>query len=338
MIAVNATAVAPDQSFAAAPVQRLDRPAVQPATTASGVSEAVFRKSSPQPVPTMHVAASAIPATAPTPLSSPPVQSVLMDMNIDVTTTSLSSASAQLGQAIIGLLAQPDSFHEAAVPAESSDKPPAVLAAPPASHGSVNPAGIADLLVVREHVLRYEPGEIAFVENVAAGETFKRQTVRKNTTDNSTLTTNFSGSQTERDLQISDRFNLQAQSQAALTDNSAPGVSASSAYGPLVDGSGSTGQAGPQAATFGQDVTSRAVTKLIASTQTQVFQQTTSEFDETVEHDFDNTAATAPEIVVYQWLDKIVQAKVFSYGKRVLYDFVIPEPRAEDHHRQNLWR
>ena len=69
------------------------------------------------------------------------------------------------------------------------------------------PAGIVDLLVVSEHVLRYEPGEIAFVENVAAGEAFKRETVRKNATLNSTLTSTLSSIQTERDRQTSDRFN-----------------------------------------------------------------------------------------------------------------------------------
>ena len=70
--------------------------------------------------------------------------------------------------------------------------------------------------MVREHVLRYESGEIAFVENIAKGETFKRQTQRKNTTENSTLTTTLSGSQTERDLQSSDRFSLQTQSQKTM--------------------------------------------------------------------------------------------------------------------------
>ena len=120
-------------------------------------------------------------------------------------------------------------------------------------------------------MLRYEAGEIAFVENVAAGETFNRKTVRKNTTENSTLTATFSGSETERDLQVSDRFNLQVQSQAAINDTSAPGMSVSGAYGPLVDSGGSR-QPAPQASSYGQEVTRRAVTKLITSTQTQVLQ------------------------------------------------------------------
>jgi hypothetical protein len=257
---------------------------------------------------------------------TPPVQQTLLDLNIDLTKTSLVSASAQLNH-LINRYVLPDPFHEPSPPLESSDPPPAILASPPNFHGSVMPAGIVDLLVVREHVLRYDPGEIAFVENVAAGEAFKRETVRKNATLNSTLTSTLSSSQTERDLQTSDRFNLQQQAQNAANQSTSAGVSSSAAYGPLVDSASSSSLSTAAASGFAQDITNRAVTNLINSRQTDVFQQTTTEFDEAVDHGFDNTkAGAAPEIVVYQWLDKIVQAKVFTYGKRALYDFVVPEP------------
>jgi hypothetical protein len=257
---------------------------------------------------------------------TPLVQQTLFDLKLDLTKSSLVSVSDQLKQRL-QIIVAPDPFHEPTPPLESLDWPPDVLPAPPNSHGSVMPAGIVDLLVVREHVLRYEPGEIAFVENVAAGEAFKRQTVRKNTTQNSTLTSTFSSSQTERDLQTSDRFNLQQQTQSASNRSTSAGVSTSTQYGPLVDSAGSSSLSTAAASGYGQDVTSRAVTNLITSRQIDVFQQTTTEFDETVEHGFDNTkAGAAPEIVVYQWLDKIVQAKVFTYGKRALYDFMVPEP------------
>ena len=259
---------------------------------------------------------------------TPPVQQTLLDLKIDLTKTSLISASAQLKERLIGLYyVAPDPFHEPSPPLESSDPTPAVMAAPPSSHGTIMPAGIVDLLVVREHVIRYEPGEIAFVENVAAGEVFKRETVRKNATLNSTLIATLSSSQTERDLQTSDRFNLQQQAQSAANQSTSAGVSSSAAYGPLVDSGSSSSLSTAAASSFGQDVTSRAVTNLISSRQTDTFQQTTTEFDETVDHGFDNSKTGAtPEIVVYQWLDKIVQAKVFTYGKRALYDFVVPEP------------
>ena len=51
-------------------------------------------------------------------------------------------------------------------------------------------------------------------------------------------------------------------------------------------------------------------------------------FSEEVRHEFDNSAAAARQVVVYQWLDRVVHTQVFTYGKRVFYDFVLPEPAA----------
>ena len=235
----------------------------------------------------------------------------------------------------------PDPFHEPPAPAEWQDHNPTPFPFPPSTpNPQIKPAGIADLLVVREHVLGYEPGEIAFVENVARGETFKRHTRRKNVTENSTLVTTFSSSQTEHDLQTTDRFGLQRQSQSVVADKagSVAGMGISNAYGPLVDSSGSLQQSSAQVATYGQDVTRQAISKLTQSLETQVLQRTTSEFDESVEHEFNNAAGPKDQIVIYQWLDKIVQAKVFTYGKRMLYDIVVPEPAEYLAYEMQKWQ
>ena len=238
-------------------------------------------------------------------------------------------------------LPQPDPFHEPPPPPEWAFGSPSPFPFPPSTPNPlVKPAGIADLLVVREHALRYEPVEIAFVENIARGETFKRHTNRKTTTENSTLTTTVSSSETERDLQTTDRFGLQRQSQSTIQDlaDSVAGMGMSSAYGPLVDSSGSLAQSASRVSSYGQDVTRRAVNKLSQSVETQVFQRSTAEFAERVEHEFNNTAKATDQIVVYQWLEKIVQAKVFTYGKRVLYDVVVPEPAAFLVYEMQKWQ
>lgn len=238
-------------------------------------------------------------------------------------------------------LPRPDPFHEPPATPEWAHGSPGHFPFPPSTpNASIKPAGIADLLVVREHALGYEPGEIAFVENVARGEIFKRNTGRKTTTENSTLTTTISASETERDLQTTDRFGLQRQSQSTIQQlaGSVAGMGISDAYGPLVDSSGSVQQSTGQVSSYGQDVTRRAVSKLTQSVETQVFQRATTAFSERVEHEFDNAAKAADQIVVYQWLDKIVQAKVFTYGKRVLYDLVVPEPAAFLAYEMQKWQ
>jgi hypothetical protein len=291
---------------------------------------------------------------------SSPVKSVLAGLNLDLATTPVADVAERLTTEITTAMdmyfaggaggaashVPDDPFHEPTPPQEWWDGDPDVLAGPPTSHGNVVPTGIADLLVVREHVVRYELGEIAFVENVAKGESFKRQTHRKDTTEDSNLTTTAFGSETVSDVQSTDhfdlqsanRFDLQREASSVVQENTdrVPGVGSTEAYGPLLDVGGSTTQSGSssstqsasQAANYGQDITRRAVGKITKSLQTQVLHLTTSEFAEDTEHDFDNSKEKTDQIVVYQWLDKISEAQVFKYDNRVIYDFVVPEPAA----------
>src|SRR5699024_4506209 len=52
------------------------------------------------------------------------------------------------------------------------------------------------------------------------------------------------------------------------------------------------------------------------------------EVEETNSHGFDNTESGEHIVGIYQWVDKIMQAQVYSYGSRLMYDLVLPEPGA----------
>ena len=213
---------------------------------------------------------------------------------------------------------------------DATDAPPSVLNAPPNSHGTVAPAGIADLLVVRQHVLRYEPGEVAYVENVAAAEDFHRRTKRANATQTTVTVDQTTTSSQERDTQATSRFDLNRQTNDVLESDYArvPGAPNSETYGALVQSGGSKTDASSSATNFGQDVTSRAASQITQQFHTQTVTQTTASFEEEIAHHFDNSKGVSDKVVVYQWLDKICQAQVFSYGKRLLYDINVPEPGA----------
>jgi hypothetical protein len=212
---------------------------------------------------------------------------------------------------------------------DATDPSPAVLADPPHSHGTVKPAGVADLLVTRQHVLRYEPGEVSLVEGIAKGEKVTRTTRRAETQEQTVVTETETTSEQERDQQSTDRFDLQRESNDVITTDSQrlPGGPSSSSYGVLVETGGSKTHAQREAETFGRDVTTRAVNKITERNRTQTTQRTVHEFSEEVVREFDNTAGAA-ESFVYQWLDKVVRAQVFSYGTRLFYDLVVPEPSA----------
>ena len=213
---------------------------------------------------------------------------------------------------------------------DAGDPKPAVLTGPPVTHGTVKPAGIGDLLVVRQHVIGYAAGEVAYVENVAPGETMVRSTRRAETVEDVTTTESETTREQSRDVQTTDRFDLKRESNEVLHTDSArqPGSPGSAAYGVLVETGSSVEQAQKAAETFGRDVSARAVGRVTDRLRVETTHRRVQEFAETVSHTFDNSAGTGPETIVYQWLDRVVQAQIFSYGKRVFYDLIVPEPGA----------
>jgi len=62
----------------------------------------------------------------------------------------------------------------------------------------IKPIGVGDLLVVKQHIVGYEPSEVAYIENVLKGETHSRQVRRAETTETSVTTERENVSEEER--------------------------------------------------------------------------------------------------------------------------------------------
>src|SRR6185503_16917424 len=89
----------------------------------------------------------------------------------------------------------------------------------PESVGLFHSLGVADLLVVRQKLLRYEMGEIAHVENVMAKELRKRVHRGLNRREELRLTESERIEEKERDLESTERFELQNESQKTIEEN-----------------------------------------------------------------------------------------------------------------------
>ncbi len=211
---------------------------------------------------------------------------------------------------------------------EATDPPPATMTAVPATHGSISPAGVADLLVTRHHTLRYEPGEVAHVENVARGEALTRETRRLDSSETTTVVTTDITVEDERDQQSTGRFELTREAGDVVKSDQArvPGQPSSESYGSLVETGRSREASTKEAETYGRGVTSRAASRITSRTTSSVTQQVLRQLEEKATHGFAASDDAASH--VYQWLDRVVQAQVFSYGKRLMYDVVVPEPAA----------
>lgn len=206
----------------------------------------------------------------------------------------------------------------------------------PTGHGNIKPVGIGDLLLVKEHVLRYQGGDLAHVENVLKSEHLSRDTRRLERTETTILQETETTKEEVRDTQTTDRFSLKRETSDTIkTDSSLKaGISVDAKYGPFVEvkadadfaTSTSTESSTKQASEFSKDVVARSASKLVERVLERRSTTTITEFEEKYSHGFDNTAGAGHISGFYQWIDKVIQAQVYNYGKRLLFDITVPEP------------
>ena len=216
--------------------------------------------------------------------------------------------------------------------------PPADSVTVPTGHGEARVLGIADLLVVEQDLLRYQLGEIAHVENVLKSETRSRKFKTVDTVQQTDTTETETTEDKEQDLASTNRFELQTESQTVISDNASKsaGLTIHASYGPSVDAtanfnvssSTSTEQSKTASANYAQEITNKAVDRVQTRTLTRRTVTVTHMVEEINDHGFDNKAGTADIVGVYRFLDKIYLAQVVNYGRRLMLEFIVPEPAA----------
>jgi len=288
-------------------------------------------------------------------LEALPVQHLktLQSLNLDLTRSSVPSALVAITAQLTDLHTQATSLAKEEtgfsligsllvdVSALGGALTPTWLGTPlsvPTSHGTLKPVGVGDLLIVRQQLKRYEGGEVGHIENVLKGESKKRDVTQSRTTEVTTTTEVETKKEEERDTQTTERFELQREASNVVKEDSSlkAGLSVSGSYGPTVEFKASTDFAMNQskeesaktASTYSKEVTDRAATKVSERHREEQVIRTLDVFEERNEHGVDNTGGAGHVIGVYQWVDKVYEAQVFNYGKRMMFDVMVPEPAA----------
>ena len=204
----------------------------------------------------------------------------------------------------------------------------------PITHASIRPAGVADLLIVKQQLKGYEAREIAHVENVLKGETKEREHRRATTTEEFFFTESETTSEEENELQSTERFELKNQVEDVVKQDRKleAGVNVTARYGFALEVQGyakgaisnSRQKSTQRASKYAVEVTSRAVSKIAERVKEQYTLRTTQEIEETNHHELH--AENDHVVGMYQWIEKVYEAQVFNYGRRTMYDFIIPEP------------
>ena len=210
----------------------------------------------------------------------------------------------------------------------------------PKGSGSIKPAGIADLLVVKQQLLKYELGEVAHIENIMLtekkGRTHRQLNREEDTFTSETETTK----ESERDTQTTERFGIEKESSNIAQEDQSleAGVTISASYGGMVSitagvnyaTSSSSISSSSVATQYAKSITERAIERIKEKVRTSRTKVTISETEETNLHEFDNTNTALPSashvIGQYHWVDKFYLNQIVNYGKRLMYEFIIPEP------------
>jgi hypothetical protein len=201
--------------------------------------------------------------------------------------------------------------------------------------------GWGDLIVAREELVGYEAREIAHIENILAGEAKLREHERLSKTEEVTETETITEKETEKDSQSTDRFELQAESQATISRDFSvsTGVNTSGSYGVTdvdtsLDAAFSRSESESRSATI--DTAREIVTKAVERTFERVRQlrrlTVTEEIRELNRHQYTNTDGP-PVSGIYLWVEKVQKVELRHYGTRMMVEFHVPEPALSLHER-----
>lgn len=209
----------------------------------------------------------------------------------------------------------------------------------PSGFGMKN-IGVADYLKVEQSTYCYVEGDVAHIENIMAREYKERATRRlkrsesqttkssesekEKLTDTTTTERHEMQSEISKILQESKDFAAQAGTQAnwAIGKSASFGISANASYATH----NSKEESNRQAVTEAKDITARALDRIVTKVKEERIDKILEEYEENNKHGFDNTKGSNHVVGVYRWVDKVVKNQIYNYGKRMMFEFMIPEP------------
>ena len=204
-----------------------------------------------------------------------------------------------------------------------------------ASTRGIQPLGIGDLMVIKQELLRYTTGEVAHIENVLKSEFKTRTDIRSREIEEVTIVETEQLEETEKDLQSTERFELQKETEKTIQEQMSlqAGVSITAGYGPVSVTAHadfalnqSTTDSNRTASTFARQVTEQSISRIMKKSREQRMRRTLERYEEKNEHGFDNKNGLGHVIGIYRWVDKYYKAHLINYGRRMMLEFMVPEP------------
>ncbi|CAM4341585.1 hypothetical protein [Flavobacterium terrigena] len=207
-------------------------------------------------------------------------------------------------------------------------------------HFGLKRLGVAEYMKVVQTVHAYVPGEVSNIENVMASE-LRHKSINELTRIEDTTTTSKS-QEVEKisDTTKTNRAEMQTEVARELEKQQSFQAHANFTYdakaykldiGTAFATNNSQFISNRQAVTKAQEVTERAMERVQSKITEERILKIIQEVSLTNVHEFDNRGGlseTRPQHItgVYRWVDKKMKNQIFNYGKRTMFEFMIPEP------------
>nr|WP_314494648.1 hypothetical protein [uncultured Chryseobacterium sp.] len=196
--------------------------------------------------------------------------------------------------------------------------------------------GIAEYMKVVQSTHAYVPGDVTHIENIMAREFKQKSTRRLRKTEIQTTASKSTERETLTDTTSTTRHDMQSEvANVIMKDTTAQAYANwskdSEVYGRFeVGGSLATHNAKEnsvrQAMTQSQEITNKATDKLLTKISEERIEKIIEEYEENNAHGFDNRNGDKHVVGVYRWVDMKYKNQIYNYGKRTMFEFMIPEP------------
>ncbi|HLV91530.1 MAG TPA: hypothetical protein VKX34_00295 [Aequorivita sp.] len=210
---------------------------------------------------------------------------------------------------------------------------------PKLEHYGINKVGVVDFRKVEQEVCCYVPGEVSRIENILAKEYRERSTRQLLSTETTTENTTETEIEKLSDTTTAERNELSTEISSIINQDKHKDYGASAGVEGSLGGvsfyangymngssSTSTSNSNSTSETYAQEVTTRALERVVQKVSERRTSRILREFEENNKHGFDNRAGETHVTGIYRWVDKIYTNRLINYGKRLVYEFSIPEP------------
>jgi hypothetical protein len=195
--------------------------------------------------------------------------------------------------------------------------------------------GIADYKKVVSEVCCYREAEVSHIENIMAKEFKSKSTIRERIEENTITTENEVEVENLTDTTTSHRFEMQTEVARVLQQQrqNTNYATVTGQYNKITFETGANfannsakEESNRQAVIESKEITQRAMERIMNRFREEVVTKITERYKEDNSHVFDNREGSEHVSGVYRYINAIYKNQIYNYGKRLMYEFMVPQP------------